>query len=77
MQPGNPVFVNRINAPTSFFGGSGRGAGPGLMAGDAIRASLLGHPPFAHGYRHGVVGAPLFQVKTDEARARLKEAMHL
>jgi len=25
----------------------------------------------------GMVGAPFFRVKADEARARLKEAMHL
>src|ERR1700729_3328732 len=32
MQPGNPAFVSRVNALTAFFGGSGRGPGPGLMA---------------------------------------------
>jgi DHA2 family multidrug resistance protein len=28
MQPGNPAFVNRINAPTSLFVNSGRGRVP-------------------------------------------------
>jgi MFS transporter, DHA2 family, multidrug resistance protein len=32
MQPGNPAFVSRVNALTDFFGGSGRGPQPGLMA---------------------------------------------
>jgi DHA2 family multidrug resistance protein len=32
MQPGNPAFVNQVNALTSFFGGAGKGPGPGLMA---------------------------------------------
>src|SRR6202030_2172906 len=32
MEPGNRAFTNRVNALTSFFGGSGRGPGPGLMA---------------------------------------------
>src|SRR6202789_1241756 len=32
MQPGNPAFVSRVNALTAYFGGSGKGPGPGLMA---------------------------------------------
>jgi DHA2 family multidrug resistance protein len=40
MQPGNPAFVNHVNALTSFFGGSGRGPGPGLMARAAIYLQL-------------------------------------
>jgi DHA2 family multidrug resistance protein len=32
MQPGNPAFASRLNALTAYFGGSGRGPGPGLMA---------------------------------------------
>jgi len=32
MQPGNPAFVSRVNALTAFFGGSGKGPGPALMA---------------------------------------------
>jgi DHA2 family multidrug resistance protein len=40
MQPGNPAFVNQINALTSFFGGSGRGPGPGLMARATIYQQL-------------------------------------
>jgi hypothetical protein len=36
MQPGNPAFVNRFSALTSFYVGSGRGAGPGLTARAAI-----------------------------------------
>jgi MFS transporter, DHA2 family, multidrug resistance protein len=40
MQPGNLAFVNHVNALTSFFGGSGRGPGPGLMARAAIYEQL-------------------------------------
>jgi MFS transporter, DHA2 family, multidrug resistance protein len=40
MQPGHPAFVNHVNALTSFFGGSGRGPGPGLMARAAIYQQL-------------------------------------
>ena len=40
MQPGNPAFVNRFSALTSFYVGSGRGAGPGLMARAAIYQGL-------------------------------------
>ena len=40
MQSANPAFVNQINALTSFFGGSGRGPGPGLMARAAIYQQL-------------------------------------
>ena len=33
MQPGNPALVaSRVNALTAFFGGSGKGPGPGIMA---------------------------------------------
>jgi DHA2 family multidrug resistance protein len=40
MQPGEPAFVDQVNALTSFFGGSGRGPGPGLMAQAAIYQQL-------------------------------------
>jgi MFS transporter, DHA2 family, multidrug resistance protein len=40
MQPGNPAFVDQVNALTSFFGGTGRGPGPGLMARAAIYQQL-------------------------------------
>ncbi|HSY03697.1 MAG TPA: DHA2 family efflux MFS transporter permease subunit [Acidobacteriaceae bacterium] len=40
MQPGNPAFVTHVNALTSFFGGSGRGPGPGLMARAALYQEL-------------------------------------
>jgi DHA2 family multidrug resistance protein len=32
MQPGNPAFINQVNALTSYLGGSGKGPGPGFMA---------------------------------------------
>jgi DHA2 family multidrug resistance protein len=40
MQPGNQAFVNQVNALTSYFGGSGRGPGAGLMARAAIYQQL-------------------------------------
>ena len=40
MQPGNPAFVNQVNALTSYFGGSGKGPGPGRMARAAIYQQL-------------------------------------
>jgi DHA2 family multidrug resistance protein len=40
MQPGNPAFVSRVNALTSYFGGSARGPGPGLMARATIYQQL-------------------------------------
>jgi MFS transporter, DHA2 family, multidrug resistance protein len=40
MRPGDPAFVNRVNALTSFFGGTGRGPGPGHMARAAIYQQL-------------------------------------
>ncbi|HEY6845513.1 MAG TPA: DHA2 family efflux MFS transporter permease subunit [Terracidiphilus sp.] len=40
MQPGNPAFVNQVNALTSFFGGAGKGPGPGLMSRSAIYQQL-------------------------------------
>jgi MFS transporter, DHA2 family, multidrug resistance protein len=40
MQPGNPAFVSQVNALTSYFGGSGKGPGPGLMARAAIYRQL-------------------------------------
>src|SRR5882757_2521107 len=40
MQRGNSVYVNRVNALTSYFGGSGKGPGPGLMARAAIYQQL-------------------------------------
>jgi MFS transporter, DHA2 family, multidrug resistance protein len=40
MQPGNPAYVNQVDALTSYFGGSGRGPGPGFMARAAIYQQL-------------------------------------
>jgi DHA2 family multidrug resistance protein len=40
MQPGNPAYVNQVNALTSYFGGSGKGPGPGFMARAAIYQQL-------------------------------------
>src|ERR1700744_461105 len=40
MRPGDPAFVNRVNALTSFFGGTGRGPGPGHMAQAVIYQQL-------------------------------------
>jgi DHA2 family multidrug resistance protein len=40
MQPGNPAFVSRLNALTVYFGGSGKGPGPGLMARTEIYQEL-------------------------------------
>jgi MFS transporter, DHA2 family, multidrug resistance protein len=40
MQPGNPSFVNQVNALTSAFGGTGRGPEPGLMAQATIYQQL-------------------------------------
>jgi hypothetical protein len=40
MQPGNPAYVNQVNALTSYFGGGGRGPGPGFMARAAIYQQL-------------------------------------
>ena len=40
MQPGNPAYVSRVNALTSYFGGSGKGPGPGFMARAAIYQQL-------------------------------------
>jgi MFS transporter, DHA2 family, multidrug resistance protein len=40
MQPGNPAFVNRVNALTSYFGGSGKGPEPGHMAQAGIYQQL-------------------------------------
>jgi MFS transporter, DHA2 family, multidrug resistance protein len=40
MQPGNPAFVNQVNALTSYFGGSGKGSGPSHMAQAAIYQEL-------------------------------------
>ena len=40
MQPGNPAFVSQVNALTSYFGGSGKGPGPGHMAQAAIYQQL-------------------------------------
>ena len=40
MQPGNPAFVDRVNALTSFFGGAGKGPGPALMARAAVYQEL-------------------------------------
>jgi DHA2 family multidrug resistance protein len=40
MQPGNPSFVNQVNALTTAFGGTGRGPGPGLMARATIYQQL-------------------------------------
>jgi hypothetical protein len=56
MQPGNQAFVNQVNALTSYFGGSGRGQGPGshgksrhLSAAQSAgnRDGLSGHLPLA------------------------------
>jgi DHA2 family multidrug resistance protein len=40
MRPGDPAFVSRVNALTSFFGGTGRGPGPGHMARAVIYQQL-------------------------------------
>src|SRR6202161_3691492 len=40
MQPGSPAYVNQVNALTSYFGGSGKGPGPGHMARAAIYQQL-------------------------------------
>jgi MFS transporter, DHA2 family, multidrug resistance protein len=40
MQPGNPAFVDQVKALTSYFGGSGKGPGPGHMAQAAIYQQL-------------------------------------
>ena len=40
MQPGNPAYVNQVNALTSYFGRSSKGPGPGLMAQAAIYQQL-------------------------------------
>ena len=40
MQPGNPAYVNQVNALTCYFGGRGKGLGPGLMAQAAIYQQL-------------------------------------
>jgi DHA2 family multidrug resistance protein len=40
MQPGNPAFVSRFNVLTAYFGGSGKGPGPGQMARAAIYQQL-------------------------------------
>lgn len=40
MQPGSPAFVDRVNGLTPFFGGVGKGPGPGLMAQAAIYQEL-------------------------------------
>ncbi len=40
MQPGSPAFVSRVNALTAYFGGSGKGPGPGQMARAAIYQQL-------------------------------------
>jgi DHA2 family multidrug resistance protein len=40
MRPGDPAFASRVNALTSFFGGTGRGPGPGHMAQAAIYQQL-------------------------------------
>ncbi|HEY1730913.1 MAG TPA: DHA2 family efflux MFS transporter permease subunit, partial [Terriglobales bacterium] len=40
MQPGNPGFINQVNALTAYFGGSARGPGPGHMARAAIYQQL-------------------------------------
>src|ERR1700760_3737002 len=41
MRPGDPAFVGRVNALTAFFGGTGRGPGPGHMARTAIYQQLI------------------------------------
>ena len=40
MQPGNPAFINQVNALTSYFGGTGGGPGPGHMAGAVMYQQL-------------------------------------
>jgi MFS transporter, DHA2 family, multidrug resistance protein len=40
MQPGDPAFVDQVNALTSYFGGSGKGPEAGLMARAAIYQQL-------------------------------------
>src|SRR6201996_7768825 len=40
MRPGDPVFAGHVNALTSFFGGTGRGPGPGHMARAVIYQQL-------------------------------------
>jgi DHA2 family multidrug resistance protein len=40
MQPGNPAFVGQVDALTSFFGGTGKGPGPGVMARATIYQQL-------------------------------------
>ena len=40
MQPGNPAYVNQVNALTRYFGGRGKGLGPGLMARASIYQQL-------------------------------------
>ncbi|HMD19371.1 MAG TPA: DHA2 family efflux MFS transporter permease subunit [Alloacidobacterium sp.] len=40
MQPGNLAFTDRVNALTAYFGGTGRGPGPGHMARAAIYQQL-------------------------------------
>jgi len=40
MQPGNPAFINQVNALTSYFGGIGGGPAPGHMARAAIYQQL-------------------------------------
>jgi DHA2 family multidrug resistance protein len=40
MQPGNLAFVSRANALTAYFGGSGKGPGPALMARAEIYQAL-------------------------------------
>jgi DHA2 family multidrug resistance protein len=40
MQPGNAAYVNQVNALTSYFGGSSKGPGPGLMARASIYQQL-------------------------------------
>jgi MFS transporter, DHA2 family, multidrug resistance protein len=40
MRPGDPAFVSRVNALTSFFAGTGRGPDPSDMAQAAIYQQL-------------------------------------
>jgi DHA2 family multidrug resistance protein len=40
MRPGDPAFVNRVNAMTAFFGGTGSGPGPRHMAQASIYQQL-------------------------------------
>jgi MFS transporter, DHA2 family, multidrug resistance protein len=40
MRPGDPAFVSRVNALTSFFAGTGRGPDPNDMAQAAIYQQL-------------------------------------